>query len=625
MGRMSDLRSFQFTELKKIALKGNVNKFLFALLALLCVNSVFYSWYTTADDAISATISLSELGKHVWDDAVLTGRITHLVSDVLFWIPHGVNSFYWFKAFAVVPVILNLIFIPLLLFRYGYPREFCYLAIIASMIFFQNDKHHAQATSFVFAYTSSYLIGVFAVERYLGFLKDRKNHQLISAGILLLTSSYVYESNYVVFLGLIFGLGLLSYFSKNTNFKILVISQFFLFFLTLLLYLVPYFLFRKFYPSSYVGAIVSTELSFKVIFDTLYAFSSGSFLFSNFSSIWPVIKLDNLTILIGNILSSIDVIGLIYTALIGYLSFRILSTIQSLPPLKRWQVLAICFSVVWLFFSPNFLIAITPQYQRWAATGSRIHAGTYLSGFGLAICAALVLFLLAKTLSSHRFYRYISLMLSGVIAATALCTYAANREIALRQSVDTARWNAFTSLIDQRSEIADRLLAGGQLWLAPDLWVNSFWGLQHTYPGGKDYWTNYFRANSLDIRVLGQGGQQEWKEFQSQCLGSCSDVSFVRFFPFRFGNFVFALGRDFQLSGWSEDRKVQGSVRDLEVYWNVSDTSGLTSLDVPQTCGSNVSSSIRLSLRNNESESISHARVTPDNGCRLIIDLARLR
>lgn len=593
--------------------------------AILAISSISNSWYTTADDAISATIPVSRLKDHVITDVILTGRVTHLVSDVLFWIPHAINSFTWYKAFAVIPVLLNFIFIPLLLLRHGFPKSLGLLCFICGLLFFQNDKHHAQATSFVFAYTTSYIIGTIAVERYLQYLKSRNKLHLFFSIFLLLSASYVYESNLVVFYGMVFGIGFFQAQEVKSKVKIFIRSQLTTIAALVTLYIIPYVSFRKYYPSQYSGSMLAQDFDLLTIWKTLYAFSSGAFIFSNFKSAWHGFSWQALISNESQLVNSVPLLGVVYSifnASCFYLFFRLL--IREQYQIKWTQIGCMIFIITWLFLSPNIPISVTPQYQKWAANGSKIHAGTYLSGFGLAICTGSVLWILGNKV---RHYKNFLVGISSIcVFILSALTYAANHTISLKQSVDTARWSALSDLRDASDNLSTSMLASGQLWYAPDLWRSSFWGLQHPFPDGKDYWSNYFEANKTKVKVIGQGGKKEWEDYKKNCGSLCEQASFIRFFPLQQHNYVFLFGRNFTIYEWINEQEFVGLSDRIYVTWNLSEARDEVQLILPKECYENKQTK-HLSYDSfilSQDKSQKPMEVMPSRGCRFILSDARL-
>jgi hypothetical protein len=108
----------------------------------------------------------------------------------------------------------------------------------------------------------------------------------------------------------------------------------------------------------------------------------------------------------------------------------------------------------------------------------------------------------------------------------------------------------------------------------------------------------------------------------SDCSNNCSEVSFIRLLPIRYGNYVMLVGRNFNLQGWKSAEEPSGTVLKVEVFWDLRSSSNITAIGIPTLCDNKLPSE-RTEMKF-ESQ-IGYSQLSPQRNCTFNIGESTLQ
>lgn len=220
---------------------------------------IVYFFCTTANSVLTVhddiltymQVRQGALWQTAVDDA-RHGRICHIPLTFLLYIPYIFDNVLAVRIFSVLSVVFDMTALYLLI-KNNIDEKSAYLSSLLFISFACISNQHNLFVAYVIGHQIPIGLILLSLNEFTKYYKKHKTSSLVSSAVLLFSASFLYEASaaYIIIFVLIS-----MYKNKGNIFKncmrILYDTHFHILFL--LLYVIIYFAWRKFYPSDYDGA-----------------------------------------------------------------------------------------------------------------------------------------------------------------------------------------------------------------------------------------------------------------------------------------------------------------------------------------------------------------------------------
>lgn len=251
-----------------------------------------------------------------------------------------------------------------------------------------------------------------------------------------------------------------------------------------LIFLSSYFGYKILYPSSYNGYIPDFH-SLGAFLNTLFTYSFGLF---------PGIQF-----FLSHQSLSWDVLAIIKAVSIMTLFFIVRGSLVGVNISIRGIGYTLSASI-FLVFAPNVLIALTPKYQQWVASGDTNYVYSHFSYFGIILS-----FVLAIVCSAKKAFFYYA-----IVMAVVLMSYLSdinNRAIGQDQNYSKIKWSLFDAFLASEEF---KNLPENSLIVAPSLWKSR--GIAGIVQNA--YWSDYVLRKTNKKMIVEKAGKDAIIELQ---------------------------------------------------------------------------------------------------------------
>jgi len=362
-----------------------------AIPILMILIRLLLSAYTSGDDGYTYMAAQAEQGwvKSTWEMVKFQGRFYQLIIYPLAMLPFTFDNIFIvniFKAFTFVFFIFGYYYFcsKLLSVKHSYHALGCLAVLICVLETVGGSYNAVHGLPLWFGIGTGVLL--FSLGLHLEYLKTANFKFKAFAAATFFYALLSYEI-VLLYVPLFFILSAFIYLKEGhklsnfSKFLTTVIRQNILIFILMLVYLIVYFVFRHFYPGTYVGAQGLSFVDFTTFLKPVWVFSVKSVNIMN--SINGNSDFSLTSSLFG-VLSGAAIAMCLMRAATYKIQFHSLYL----------SLLALMILIIYIFV-PNVLFGLTERYRIWASHGVEVYLGSLHSAVALSIFIYLFLYLLA--------------------------------------------------------------------------------------------------------------------------------------------------------------------------------------------------------------------------------------
>jgi len=430
----------------------------------------------------------------------------NLFASFSYYIPFIVDNFIFYKIIALGTLITIFIlasYLLKILFKDNYLFAFTLLLFLIGM---QVSWEHSPVVSFSGFFSIPLIMLISSLILFIQYKKTNMRFAVWASCALYIATLFSYEL-FILYSPIFF---LISYYydkgqpwSYKTKKMIPII-------ICVSIYLVLYGIFRFVYGSSYAGAQVeSSSLNIWKIVQVIWQLSISSFPgYFSFNGkyqyllyIYSESKGDPLSIV--NIIGSVEIQTIIKVLLTFSLTYSLISRFKL--DLSNKKILVISFISLIYVFVPNFLLAITPLYQKAIIENDQLGMpSSFFSFISLILMVSMLTLYITKITSKLRF-RYKSIILTSIslfLSLIAGIVDYTNIHIAKYQAMSNEKWKLVNEFLktDEGKQLQENSVI-----ISPTLWTHIGSAVIHD-----SYWSDYFKHRTnknifvlKDISALG--------------------------------------------------------------------------------------------------------------------------
>lgn len=414
----------------------------------------------------------SQLGyTHDWDSPITNalgmGRFYYVYSGYLYMAPYLIKDFYYFKLFAIGPLVAIPFLLGGLLQRITGSPAANKLSILIYFVGLQMYTDYYPTAAFPFVFTFSVAVFLCSLNVWLAYLQSRRPLTLALSVLLFCLSILPYETFVVLFSTVTF---LTAFFMTRayhlSTFRSAVSSLYAMRFhlLALGVYVVLYVTVASLpAPEGYSRdhyKVNSSEFSLSGFVNTLWHFSTSSLpLASNgyattvslTHTYWDHPKQYTG---IKSILRTAKPEWWVRAVLAGSLAVVILGR---RPSISRQTAIALALTGSVVFVLSPFLHALTSKYQQWVANGVHVYLPTFFSFMGFVLLASAVILPLNQVFQRPRLFKVWLLAVGLGVGYVTIVHSANNYYITRYQSHHSFTWTVMDRVLESHvfQEIPD--------------------------------------------------------------------------------------------------------------------------------------------------------------------------
>lgn len=358
-----------------------------------------------------------------WQDVVgdlptSQGRFYLLFMRWVYALPFLVDSPLYFYPVYILPIVLCFVsfthFVRKLFNNNGITLFSSLLVISIFQLCF-----HSAATSYPFYFTFSFSLILISLSLLLSYYEKEKKYLMVLSFLIMFLATIFYEA-YIIYYILFFIIFIWKrrLFNGFTKAKlILVIKDIIPFFICGSIYLIVYFSYRYFYPSTYHGLHPVDWWSISGLMITMFRLSSYAFPLQVYN--------DYKFIIHPPYLSSINILFAVNGLLIASLSYYALSKYKKIK--SSYFISAIFIGALFVFL-PQVFVSISQKYY---LAEYKNYVTSFFTFFSFTIFLLSIIFLLYNLLIKNKALRTtFKIIISLLILYTSILTQVANNTIA---------------------------------------------------------------------------------------------------------------------------------------------------------------------------------------------------
>ena len=261
-------------------------RFLLFLLFIITIYPLLNVGLITGDDFSFYLDSQPLFNETGFNWALLNGRFYYVFMKWIYSVPYIIDSPVYFSFMHLFPIFLYMFLFVWLMDRMFSDRKLTLLIALLATLFYQVTPWHSMTASHPFYYSFSLSLMLIAFHLLYSYIKTTKYCYLLLASVVFAITTLFYES-YLMFYIVIFIL-IISRYRIKTLFTKEKIKQLTLELLPFILfgmfYIIAYFVFTHYYPSSYNGTSFSSDLTFQKFFKCINKLNRHALPAQTFSS-----------------------------------------------------------------------------------------------------------------------------------------------------------------------------------------------------------------------------------------------------------------------------------------------------------------------------------------------------
>lgn len=403
-------------------------------------------------------------------NAVRQGRITHLWNTFLLGIPFAADSQNIYNIFRFSSFIFDAAGMYILLKNHTETN----FARISLLILFSSvclSPYHNLLTAYAFCHQISIGILLFSVDSYLCYLKSGKKFRLISASVLLLIASMIYEA-FTVFIILYAAAAIIK--NKNPRTGKINIKKFFNDFIVpfsvISVYVIFYFTWQQIYPISYDGNLIYLSepfLSLKTVYDFSVSFSPV-YQFFELCTIHKMSFYEFASLITLGSLAKAMLVSFVFFSLMPRISFR------------NYGSLILLFSAPAIFM-PNIITGFTEKYVNWKRRGDSGYLSSFYSYFFLIIFLLAVVCMIYMHIKDHKGQKIFLCFITAAVFILCIFSDVTTDVWKNHYTTQFLKYRCFDAAVS--SEFVTGLDSGTEIYIPDNTGIHSDMKLTEEYAG----------------------------------------------------------------------------------------------------------------------------------------------